>query len=366
MKYLSTIVAVFFYMNAHSQDCDSGSLSQKAGAWKESSGSSHGVSAADLARQKKTVASIHNMIRSKYSPTGVNAYFNSGYNSPVSHIPVNTYTYSIKPLNFYCDGNVVKTVHESSTYFQVGINFFSAEIYDTAMGGRLLSEGFNILPQMPVEKDGYFYFEEKDVSLGFGMIGKSRGWLITYNGKLPYAYVSKKEFLEKRKQIVAVQMRDEISGIKDVLKNIEMEKGFKEKEFKTDPEKLERYMKMAYLPTKERYGKHLSEIEKKYQPAFDRIESMLRLPASELAEPAIVAIDPKDHLAYLFTTAEDPMGKILIKPNPGYFNKKLPRSSPQFFMIYVRGNPGDRIAAATMNDLLKAVDLSALKNMLGK
>jgi hypothetical protein len=46
--------------------------------------------------------------------------------------------------------------------------------------------------------DGCFYFEE-NASLGFGMSGKSRSWLITRDGILPYAYVSKKEFLEKQK-----------------------------------------------------------------------------------------------------------------------------------------------------------------------
>jgi hypothetical protein len=366
MKYIITIFAVHFFVNAYPQNCNTGTLLQKAGAWKESSAGMQGVAAADLARQKKTLATIHNMIRSRYSPRGVDAHYNNGYNRPLLHLPVNTYTYSIIPLDFYCDGDVVKTVHETSTYFQVGINFFAAEIYDTAAGGRLLLEGFNVLPQMPVEKDGYYYFEEKDVTLGFGIPGKSAGWLITYDGKIPYAYVSKKEFLEKRKEILKTQMQSEAAGIKDVLKNIEMEKGFKETEYKNDPDKLQRYMKMAYLPTKERYGKQLSDLEKTYEPAFDKIESMLQWPSNELQEQAIVKNDPNDHLSYLFTDANDPFGKVLIKPNPAYFNKKLPRSSPQFISIYLRGNPKEDIAAATLKDLIKAVDFAALKDMLGK
>lgn len=366
MKFLITIFAVHFFVNAYSQNCDTGTLLQKAGAWKESSAGMQGIAAADLARQKKTMAAIHNMIRSRYSPRGVDAHINNGYNRPLQHLPVNTYTYSIIPLNFYCDGDVVKTVHETSTYFQVGINFFAAEVYDTAAGDRLWTEGFNVLPQMPVEKNGCYYFEERDVSLGLGITGKSSGWLITYDGKMPYAYVSKKEFLEKRKQILRAQMQAEAAGIKDVLKNIEIEKGFKETEFKSDADKLQRYMKMAYLPTKERYGKQLSDLEKTYEPAFDKIESMLQRPANELKEPAIVKNDPHDHLSYLFTDAKDPFGKILIKPNPAYFNKKLPRSAPQFISIYLSGDPKEGIAAATMNDLIKAIDFAALKDMLGK
>src|SRR5688572_7016916 len=103
MKQIITILSVFFVLTANAQNCDTESLSQKAGAWKESSGSVLGVAAADLARQKKTVATIHSMIKSKYSPMGVNAHFNGGYGRPMLYIPVNTYTYSIKPLNFICD-----------------------------------------------------------------------------------------------------------------------------------------------------------------------------------------------------------------------------------------------------------------------
>jgi hypothetical protein len=60
------------------------------------------------------------------------------------------------------------------------------------------------------------------------------------------------------------------------------------------------------------------------------------------------------------------MGQILIKPNPGYFNKKLPKSWPQFFWVYIRANHKDPIAAKFMADIIKAVDFAALRNMLGK
>ena len=67
-----------------------------------------------------------------------------------------------------------------------------------------------------------------------------------------------------------------------------------------------------------------------------------------------------------FTDDDDPLGKVLINPNPAYFNKNLPRSSPQFFSVYIIGNPKDPIASKVMTDIIKAVDFAALKNMLGK
>lgn len=161
-------------------------------------------------------------------------------------------------------------------------------------------------------------------------------------------------------------MLDSAAGFKDALKNIEIEKTYKEAEFKNDAEKLERYMKMDYLNTKARYEKLLAENEKKYIPAFKKIETLLEMPETELNQPAIVKKDPKDYLSYLFTDDDDAFGKVLIKPNPGYFNKNLPKSSPQFFWVYLRGDQKENIAAKFMADIMKAIDFEILKTMLGK
>jgi hypothetical protein len=219
---------------------------------------------------------------------------------------------------------------------------------------------------MPVQKDGYWYFNEIDAGLGFGMKGKSRAWLITYDGKLPFAYVTKKEFLEKRKQALSNQMQMSSEGFKENLKNIEIEKKYKEAEYKNDPEKLKKYLKMDYLDTKARYEKLVADNEKEFKPAFDKLEKQLKMFAEELNQQAIVKDDPNDHLSYLFIDDNDPFRKILIKPNPGYFNKKLPRSSPQFFWVNVIWDHNAPIATKFRTDIMKAVDFTLLKNMLGK
>ncbi|HEX5168296.1 MAG TPA: hypothetical protein VFW11_03930 [Cyclobacteriaceae bacterium] len=349
------------------QDCTEATLAQKPGDWKEGAkGSTYGISATDLAREKSVVAALHAMVKSTYVPMGVSANFHGGYNSPEATAPGNSFSYSIIPLNYYCDGGIIKIAHETSTYFSIGANYFDVDIYNIAQGDRALAEGYNVMMDMPIEKDGYYYFKEKDVTLGFGIPGKRSMWLITYPGKLPFSYVSKKEFLEKRKQNLADEMNNASSGFNDVLKNNDTAKGFKETEYKNDPDKLAQYMKMDYLPTKDRYEKLLAESEKNFKPAFAKIESLLSLSATELSEPAIVKEDPNDHLSYLFTNDDDPFGKILIKPNPAYFNKKLPRSSPQFFWVYIVGDHKDPIASETMANIIKSVDFAALKNMLGK
>lgn len=367
-KNIFCVLIIFIVArSSFSQDCSEATLAQKQGEWKEGTkGSAPRMVGADLQREKNVVAALHAMIKSKYLPRGVRAEFNGAYDATQPAMPVNVYSYSIIPLNYVCDGGTVKTAHETSTYFQIGVNSFEAEIYDEAQGDRALAEGFNVMEDMPIEKDGYYYFKERDAGLGFGMTGKSSMWLITYQGKLPFSYVSKKEFLEKRNNILKADMLTSASGFNDVLQRIEIERTYKEKEYKNDPEKLKQYLKMDYQSTKDRYEKLLADNKKNYEPAFAKIESLLKMPATELGQPAIVKQDPNDHLSYIFTNDDDPFGKVLIKPNPAYFNKTLPRSAPQFFSVYIRGNHREPIASKAMTDIMKAIDFTSLKNMLGK
>jgi hypothetical protein len=366
MKYIVLIFVMLFSLASSAQDCTEELLLQKSGTWKETSGGVPGIAAADLAREKKVVTSLHTMIKSKYTPLGVKIDFGGAYESPYPNMLANCYYYHIMAFDFYCDGNTIKTDDETSTTFQISANGFDTEIFDTAQGDRALAEGFNVMYDLPVEKDGYWAFKETEVGLGFGMKGKTKSWLITYDGKLPYSYVSKKEFLEKRKINLTTSMLDAARGFNDILKNLEIEKGFEEVEFKNDPEKLAKYMK-GYNYSKDRYEKFLADNEKNYKPEFDKIETLLKMSAEELNQHAIVKLDPNANLSsYLFTDDNDPFGEVLIKPNPGYFNKKLPRSTPQFFWVNLIWNHNDPIATRFSEDITKAVDFELLKNMLGK
>ena len=353
-------------MSLSAQTCDDESLLQKPGTWKVGMKGSQGGTATELAKEKKTVEAIHNMIKSKYSPIGVEAIYHGAYSPAYPNMPGNNYSYSIIPLNYYCDGNAVKIVHETPTFFSINANLFSAEIYESPNFSEAASgTGYHYIPDMPIEKNGYWYFKERDEGFGYTPT-RQYSYLITYNSKLPFAYVTKKEFLETRKVILANEKRESESHLKDVLDKNEMEKGFKEKEYKNDPEKLKKYMRMDYENIKARYEKLLADNEKNFEPAFNKIESQLKMDETELGQPAIVKMDPHDHLSYLFVDDNDPMGQVLIKPNPGYFNKKLPRSSPQFFWVFVRWNYTEPIATKFTADILKAVDFTVLKNMLGK
>ncbi|MFZ4771029.1 MAG: hypothetical protein ACOYLO_12680 [Ferruginibacter sp.] len=366
MKYIVVLSALFFSIGLQAQKCDTDSLLKLPGTLKtDAPYNSKKLSAVDLAKHKKVLATISEMIQSKYKPMGVKAIFHLNYGYPVNGRPAYDYGYSIIPLNFYCDGNILKTAHETSTYFEIVANGFESEIYDTAQGDRLLAEGFNVMHQLPVDVGSYWQFKETDAGLGFGMTGKSTGWLVTYDGKLPYAYVTKLEFLEKRRRSLLVQKNMSAAGFKETLKQLETEKGLMEVEYKNDPERFKKYLS-TFTATKIRYEKLLSENERKYQSAFDKIDSQLKKPADELQQQAIVKQDPNDYLSYLFTDKNDRFSEILIKPNPGYFDKKIAKSFPQFFWVYLRWNHNEPIATKFKEDIMKAVDFTTLKNMLGK
>jgi hypothetical protein len=366
MKYIFLLWILFISLNLSAQDCAETSILQKPGIWKEGmKGSVYGIPATDLDKERKVVATLHSMIRSIYTPIGVEADFNGSYYRPETEIPVNNYDYNIYFMPYYCEKNVVKTAHETSTTFSIAINRFDGKIFETPDENNTSGEGYYSMKKMPVEKDGSFYFEE-DANLGFSMTGKSRRWLVTHDGKLPYAYVSKKEFLEKQKRMLLIAKPKSIESSKENLKMIEQVRVLKEAEYKNDPEKLQRYMKNDYLNNKDRFEKEVTRTEQNFNSALTKIENLLKMPSSELEQPAIIRQDPDDYLSYLFTSDNDPFGRVLIKSNPGYFNNKLPRYSPQFFLVNVIGNEKDPVSAKVMTDLMKNFDFSALKNMLGK
>ena len=327
MKYVLLLGVLYASLNAYSQDCTQASAAQKPGIWKEGmKGSVSGIAPADLDRERKVVAEIHLLVKSKYSPTGVEADFNGSYDRPDTEVPVNIYDYNIYFLHYICEGNVLKTDHETSTSLTISVNRFDPKIYEKPDENNLPVEGFYSLKKMPVEKDGNYFFEE-NASLGMGATGKSRTWLITHDNKLPFAYVTKKEFLEKQKNMLLLAMPKAIESSRDNLK---------------------------------------TKTEQDFKKALAKIEILMKMPSSESDQPAIVKQDPNDYLSFLFTANDDPFSKVLIKPNSGYFNSKLPRSFPQFIVVNITGDDKEPVAAKVMTAVMKDLDFTALRNMLGK
>lgn len=327
MKYLFMLCLLLWSLNLIAQPCSEASLLNKPGIWKEGmKGSVNGIPAADLEKERKVVAAIHLLAKSTYSPIGVEADYNGSFDRPDAEVPVNLYDYNIYFLHYICEGNVIKTDHETSTSLTISANRFDSKIYEKPDENNLPGEGFYSIKKMPVEKNGNFFIEE-NAGLGLGVTGKSRTWLITHDNKLPFAYVTKKEFLEKQRNMLILAMPKAIEGSRENLK---------------------------------------ARTEQEFKNALAKIETQLKMPSGESDQPAIVKQDPHDYLSFLFAANDDAFGKVLIKPNPGYFNSKLPRSSPQFIVVNITGDDKEPVAAKVMTDIVKDLDFNALRNMLGK
>ncbi|RFS14975.1 hypothetical protein [Emticicia sp. C21] len=342
MKELPLLFVCYLISSIHlsAQNCTQETLAKIPGKWIEGmKGSTGSTSATDLAKEKFIIGNIHKALQQAYKPMGLDADYNGiYYNTQDQYRWGNTYGYALRLMPYICTNNSTGKVHETSTSLTIAANnmAFGPEIYEPFIDSSPWDMGFRSINKLPV-KQGNYYFYTEETGLGFGIRGIQANWLVTYDNKLPFLWVSRKEFLERRKQKLTQGRAQEMAQIKDSYKNDE----------KIQKEKLAIAMKG-------------------YDIALAKVEADLKMSASELSQQAIVKQDPNTVMTHLFTNADDPFAKILIKSNPDYFDKKLPRNSPQFFSIALKGNDKDLILGNGMKELEKALDFDALKNMLGK
>ncbi|HEY6435196.1 MAG TPA: hypothetical protein VIY47_01285, partial [Ignavibacteriaceae bacterium] len=177
--------------------------------------------------------------------------------------------------------------------------------------------GYLKLPRLPQKKDGYYFLGEEVV--GDSHLEnkiKAYRWLITYGDKLPFNYVSRKEYL--------------------VIQKKRLEKTIQENGGSSF------------------YDKYVSNIKE-----------ALKRPESELSKPAICRWNDEE----LFDgfVEEGVNGSfIAVKPNLDYYNKKLSKSVPQFFSVVYKISHGDPVFEANIIAIKKSVDFAALRTMLGK
>jgi hypothetical protein len=131
MKYIILFSALFFSISAVAQTCNSDILLQTPGSWKaRPQGSASVLSAADLAREKKIVATLHSMIQSKYTPMGLQANFLVSYGRAEPNMPGNYFRYTIASYIFYCDGSIMvkEQIRDNYNQFYINANLFENKI----------------------------------------------------------------------------------------------------------------------------------------------------------------------------------------------------------------------------------------------
>ncbi len=320
-------VILFFSANIFAQDCSKELLLKKTGTWKAGTqGSIKNVSATDLAKEKMVLAAIHKMITTKYSPMGCQVSYNNvfGKNPDAGQAFVaDPYHYVMYILRYLCDKNSAdKSKHyvDASTPTTVIIaanvilslnNLYAANIPADDFRGYLK------LKQRPQKKEGTWFMGEEIVGdHGTANEIKEYRWLITYNDTLPFYYVSEKEYLLIQKKRMEQTIKDEGA----------------------------------------------SEYNNKF---LTTINELLKKPDAALSKPAICPWN--DEQRFTGFVEEGTKGSfIAVKPNPDYYRKKLPKSSPQFFSVVYKISKGDAVFEQNMAAIKNAIDFTALRNMLGK
>lgn len=335
MKYLTISLLCLYGAAAPAQDCDRETLKTLPGKWLSGpadaiEGAPNRPSAAEIAGAKKTMNAIQQLFQEQYTLTGVDAYHYPHYINDYNQGTItygNRSIYTLRNFQFFCSDGKKKTSAEGTGSF-IHINrggtlsgeFKEKPIYDEhgEVNKQLDSGGgFNFLNayecpngKLPDLTDGYHVIDE----------GSTYSMWITFNGKQPYRYVSRKEFLEKQVAIGEAKLK-------------ELNKQY------SKPEML-KAMEAAGGAYKENILKGKKLATALLEKPLEAYRQDLKKDAAWLNEMAVVNFtgtsDP-ELSRFVFTTVNEPQMFVPIMPNPGYYNRSLPKWAPQFILIEIRG-----------------------------
>jgi hypothetical protein len=315
-------------MQALAQDCSKALLAKKPGNWKAGQqGSIKNVNTANLVKEKSVLAAVQKMISTNYSPAGCQVDYSTvfgKYTNAGENWIADPYHLAMYILRFVCDvkskdksGYSVDISTPTTVTITANVIFSLNNLYASILPADDM-RGYLKLKQKPVKKDGAWYMGDEVVGdYGTSSEIKEYRWLVTYKDSLPFYYVSRKEYL---------------------------------------------------LIQKKRLEKDLADNpgEKDYTNKFIKnVNEYLKRSEADLAQPAICMWNEEERFERFVD--EGTRGSfIAVKPNMNYYNKKLPASSPQYFTVVYKVSKGDPVFIDNIEAIKKAVDLTALSNMLGK
>jgi hypothetical protein len=370
--------AIFFIVNLYAQyTCDQEELYRRPGKFKESKakGSLYNVTTKEVTAESVVLNQIDQMIKTGYHPVGIVATVVKTYGYiPASgtnwignpfyyYLPLQKYLYS-KGIE-YVNGEAVVDVVASLFVYANRMEWI-ANISASGLEAKN-KNGYVQLRDMPVEKDGIFYFD-----LNPGTTEYFEAVLITKNGKLPYQYVTRKEFLEIRKNQLEKKRSEALDATikRNNVRSATEQEAAKQKEIadlKRDNYSqpyIDRFLK-DYKTDEQKRDADITRSNKYFDTPIELIKQLLtNYSDKELSEPAIIL--GQDEYDTFTGFVADAKGICLVKPNPEYFNKKLPKTSPQFFVVFYRWVENDPVYKNAMAEIKKSINYSTLKNMLGK
>jgi len=353
------------------QPCTDADKLKQPGFWTPGIASkSYDIAAADLTRQKTIVDNIILPIQKKYTPKGIDILYGGAYVSQSrlpGHIPAGNYYYAyFYFLEHDCPYNKeeMKSKHFGG-YLSIIANDFGLEF------GRTF-----FVPSKPYEEnprtDAYVLLDEPPVKTDKGWYWKGGGnntyttidyrYLITTEGKSPLVHMTKKEYAERMKERFQKKMKEAERNYAEQLKSSEETyaqlKKLSEKDANTFKQQNDIQINETRATTKTFYEKQIPLVEKFLQTTD----------AKTLGEPAIIDHVKGEAGFSGFVKGDHPNAMWAVRPNADYFNPKLPNSSPQFFTVHfsIYKKEKETVHDVAMQELLKVIDFTSLKSMIGK
>ncbi len=307
MKKLFIFLLCLYGVMVSAQDCDNEQLKTLPGKWLPQPGDAVGgnyknPTAAEIAGAKKIVNQIKQLFQEQYQPVGMDTYHHYHFladESTDKNIYGNSSIYTIRNFLFHCVKGRKETSDEGlGSYVHINpvnfVKFSSIPVYDEY--GKVNSTfGFHELtPSQMVNGKQLLDFSD-----GYHIIEGTSSYQvwITYEGKKPFRYVSRREFLEKQVAICEANL--------NALHQHYSSKGWKDN--------------LAMFP---QYKEKMLEDEKNHLSMYENplraYRQDLENDAGWLNEMAVVKQESVSGVyRYVFTTVDDPyMSAVPIMPNP--------------------------------------------------
>lgn len=333
------------------QPCNENELASIPGKFKPGiPGSVNNVTAANLAKEKQVLAEIHKMISSGYRPVGCEITYSNafGYNpANGKNWVADPYYYGMYILKYTCGTSKRNNLPyqpsvSSNTNVFININYLWSQkgrisLYAAGLPDNEAGRYF-YLKSWPQQKDGYFYWMLDDARESADR--REYQYLVTYNGKLPFRKLTRKEYLPQK--------------IKDLKESLQERKNM----LKTINPDFDEFSKRTYAS--------LKGIIEERQLLINQLEDMLKtLPPEELNKPAIIGSgDDKSEFSG-FKKEGEPFTSILAVPDMSYYKPVLPRWVPQFICITVGVDTNFEVYKSNIAQIEKALDFGKLNQMLG-
>ena len=379
MKKISILLVlgcITFFTNA--QNCTEADLEIVPGAWKPGMKGSINISGADLEKAKSVTGIADNMMRPGFQiPKGLVATYSTAFFGMNKYNGNNLaeYNYTDWFNHFMCYNKKVTMNPDAQVILRINFNDPGVLFTHDAIVGEWEEnekDYFGWLDNFPVQKNGITYIKATPDSAHFTR--KPDRWLITYDGKLPYAYVSRLEYLQKLKTKLLQSIKngaDDIKRNNPIRSKAEQEKEKQEalKKFKEDAANGKgdwsgRYLQ-NYRSDEQIQEENIKAVTEMYKKPLQVVEDFLKKPEKELQQTAIIHWN---HEFDGFINEGERGAVILIKENPDYFNKKLSKAVPQIIFVSLTRYDGSKKEnyVSIYHEIIKRLDFQKLQGMLGK